>query len=104
MEKEKMAFISRHTPTPEQVKVAADLGYDLVHVGDRDAFSVTVDGLRAEIAHLGYFTAAAIVHPAAAMRLAWSFKVGVFKNENRAPEGQKPEFHCSGLVVWDWRN
>jgi len=36
----RFAFISRHTPTSGQVKLAADQGITLVTIGDRDAFSV----------------------------------------------------------------
>ena len=44
--------------------------------------------------------AVAVVHPAAALRLISLYDVGVFKNENRAPEGERPSFTATELVVY----
>ena len=96
----KFAFISRHLPTDGQIKLAADQGIDLIHVGDADAFTVSpswVDGL-------GVFDGVAVVHPAAALLLCSSFLVGVFENSNRAPEGERPQFEASALHIYDLRD
>lgn len=82
----KLAFISRHVPSAEQIAIAAQADVSLVHVGDRDAFSVSVTELED-------FDGVVVVHPAAAMRLACkAIWIGVFENGNRAPEGQPVQF------------
>jgi hypothetical protein len=93
----RMAFITRHAPTEAQVSLAAKAGFELVPVGDRDAFSGEIpEG----------FDAVAVVHPAAALRYiagARALKsavVGVFENANRAPEGAKPQFEAASLHVY----
>lgn len=82
----RLAFISRHVPTTEQIAVAAQADVELVHVGDRDAFSVS-------ITEFENFDGVVVVHPAAALRLACQAAwIGVFENGNRAPEGQPVQF------------
>lgn len=49
----------------------------------------------------GAFEAVAVVHPAAALRLAPDFFVGVFQNANRAPVGQPPQFEAVALHVFN---
>jgi hypothetical protein len=96
---QKFAFISRHVPTASQHALAADEGIELTHIGDADAFTVGpgfVDGA-------GAFEGVVVVHPAAALRLASSFVVGVFENANRAPEGEKPQFEAQALHLYDMR-
>lgn len=93
----KMAFISRHTPTHRQHELAAEQGYELLHVGDCDAFSVDPGFVHEK----GQFEAVAVVHPAAALRLAPSFFVGVFENANRAPEEQPPRFEAVALHIFN---
>ena len=94
----KFAFISRHTPNPTQVALAASKGIELVPVGDRDAFKVNpYDPAFAEC------DGVVVVHPAAAMRLAHYFKIGVFENANRAPEGERPSFEAVSFQVYDLR-
>ena len=93
------AFISRHRPTAEQSALAAEQGIDLVPIGDADAFSVTkefVDGN-------GDFQGVVVVHPAAALRLAPAFMVGVYENGHRPAEGDKPAFFAKALHVFDQR-
>ena len=93
----KMAFISRHVPTQRQYELAREQGFELLHIGDYDAFSVDSGFVHAA----GPFEAVAVVHPAAALRLAPSFFVGVFENANRAPEGAPPKFEAVALHVYD---
>ena len=91
------AFISRHEPTAEQHVLALAQGIELTHVGDTDGFAVTPEGVE----QFDNFDGVIVVHAAMAMNLAKCFKIGVFKNENRAPIGQPPQFLATELVVWD---
>lgn len=90
----KFAFISRHTPTPEQIELADRLNIELVTVGDKDAFSLSGeqwDGM----------DGACVVHPAAALRLIREgFDILVYENANRAPEGEKPQFYASAAHLF----
>lgn len=101
------AFISRHIPTDTQVQLAADAGVNLVHVGDADAFTVTpafVHGRERDACDSGFwFDGVVVVHPAAALRLANNFLVGVFENANRAPEGAPVSFEAVSFHVFDLR-
>jgi len=47
------------------------------------------------------FEGAVVVHPAAALRLARCFIIGVFENANRAPAGEKPQFEAKALHLFD---
>lgn len=93
------AFISRHTPTDGQIALAAEKGVTLQHIGDADAFTITPDWVKTQ----GDFEGVVIVHPAAAMRLASTYEVGVFKNSNRAPLGEKPRFEAEALYIYSLR-
>lgn len=99
MELERYAFISRHKPTKEQTVLAIRRGIDLVHVGDADAFEVSPEWV--ESYDNSGFSGVIVVHPAAAMRLAKTHKVGVFKNANRAGPGEPPKFEVQGLYLYD---
>lgn len=92
------AFISRHKPTPEQIKLAQQKAVRLVPIGDTDAFTVTPEWVKQH----GHFIGVVVVHPAAAMNLMSWYDIGVFRNENRAPVGQKPEFRASAFHIWYW--
>lgn len=95
----KFAFLSRHTPTPEQIALALELGVELVEIGDADAF-VVGPGF---IYEAGNFEGVVVVHPAAAMRLCSEFVIGVFENANRAPVGENPQFTAKALHLYDFR-
>lgn len=93
----KLAFISRHVPTQAQIDLALVQGYEIVHVGDRDAFNISI--WDSPISR-GEFPAVAVVHPQLAMNfLRWGFEVAVFENANRAPEGEKPSFEAVGMYI-----
>jgi hypothetical protein len=94
---EKFAFLTRHAPTAGQIAIAERAGIILEPIGDRDAFSVTV----ADIDAAGAFDGVVVVHPAAALRLASAFVIGVFENANRAHEGEKPSFEAVSLHLYD---
>lgn len=99
MELERYAFISRHEPTQAQLDLALRWGIDLVPVGDADAFEVTPEWV--ESYDNPGFDGVIVVHPAAAMRLAKTHKVGVFRNANRAGPGEPPKFEAQGLYLYD---
>ncbi|MFA7175344.1 MAG: hypothetical protein WC340_18360 [Kiritimatiellia bacterium] len=96
----RFAFVSRHTPTDGQLQIAKEYGIELIHIGDRDAFSVGVN----DIDEAGAFDGVVVVHPAAALRLAGTFLIGVFENANRAPEGAPPQFEAKSLHIFDMRD
>lgn len=93
----RMAFVSRHKPTKEQEIMAEAEGFELSWLGDMDAFKIDA---RMLLDH-GKFDAVAVVHPAAAMRLAPYFLIGVFENANRAAEDEAPRFEAVALHVFD---
>lgn len=89
------AFVSRHVATPEQDQIAHDLGIQLVHVGDRDGFTVTKDDI-------GDFEGVVVVHGGMAMRLKDDYTIGIFENEMRPQEGGPPTFKAKALHLW-WK-
>jgi len=98
----KMIFISRHQPTPEQHDLAEMTGFQLIPVGDMDAFAYDLrkqirDRLLQEDA-----THISCVHPAIAMTAfaAGAEGVGIFENAARAAEGEKPTFEPVVLHVF----
>jgi hypothetical protein len=93
----RFAVISRHEPNSCQHELASEQGITLHHIGDTDAFTVTPEW----VAEHGEFQGVVVVHPAAAMRLAPTFVVGVFANANRAPLGEKPQFEAVAFHVYD---
>lgn len=84
----KFAFISRHTPTAEQVELAVAQEIELIPIGDLDGFTVTAE----QVARHGKFDGVAVVHAGAALRLQFDYEILLFENGNRAPEGEKPSF------------
>ena len=99
-----MIFISRHTPTVEQVALADAQGYRLVHVGDVDAFDgPAVAALIGDAPQCNgnYIDAVCCVHPAIAIAaIAAGKAVGIFENANRAAEGEKPSFYPKALHTY----
>ncbi len=96
----KFAFISRHTPTKEQLDLATEQGIDMTYIGDADAFSVDPDFVRGR----GDFVGVIVVHPAAALRLASSFLVGVFEHGYLVEVAGKPRFYATSLQIYDLRD
>lgn len=95
----KLAFISRHNPTPEQISLAQAQGFELIHVGDRDGFTAPVAEFSAD------FDGVVVVHAAAALRYIDANRlVGVFENGNRAPEGAHPSFVAKALHFFSARS
>ena len=92
----KFAFISRHTPTQEQTGLASSKGIELVPVGDLDAFSITDEQVRS----FGHFQGVVVVHPAAALRLNYTYEVGIFENGQRTEEGKPASFFAKELHIF----
>ena len=97
---QQFAFISRHVPTDSQHQLAAEQDIELTHIGYHDAFTVAPGFVDAA----GAFEGVVVVHPAAALRLAPHFVVGVFENANRAPVGERPQFEAVSLQLFDLRD
>lgn len=87
------AFISRHKPTIEQAEIAFEKGIKLIPVGDRDAFNF-------DVKEFELFDGVVVVHAQAALRAFLAgMPVGVFENETRAKEGEKPTFLAKALHI-----
>lgn len=89
----KFAFISRHEPNADQKSLASKAGIEIVHVGDRDAFSLNMGDF-------SEFDGVVVVHAVAAMKALRHCPVGIFNNVNRAPEGAKPQFGTDRLYIY----
>jgi hypothetical protein len=96
----RFAFLSRHRPTPEQHELAARLDIELVTVGDHDAF--TVEPYHFDSADV--LDGVIVVHPAAALRLAPYYEIGIYENAARAAEGERPTFFPVALHLYDLRS
>jgi hypothetical protein len=94
------AFITRHAPTADQARLAAEQGITLTPIGDANAFMVSPSFVHES----GAFEGVVVVHPAAALRLCGEFLIGVFENANRAAEGEKPQFAAKALHIYDMRD
>jgi hypothetical protein len=90
----KFAFVSRHQATPEQNEMALAEGIELVHIGDRDGFTVTKEDI-------GDFDGVVVVHGGMAMRLKDDYIVGIFENELRPQEGGPASFKAKKLHLWE---
>ncbi len=94
----KFAFVSRHQATPEQDQMAHDLGIELIHIGDRDGFTVTKE----DIESIGDFDGLVVVHGGMAMNLKDDYVIGIFENELRPQEGGPATFKAKKLHLW-WK-
>lgn len=93
----RFAFLTRHTATGEQIKIASDLNIELIPIGDKDAFTVTPEDI---LSH-GSFDGVIVVHPSAAIRLNNYFDIGVFENEKRTvSEYDRPQFFAKSLHIY----
>lgn len=104
------AFISRHSPTSEQIEMARSRGFHLIPIGDHDAFDASLpekcwiwEEATPEFpeGRSVMCDAVCVVHPAAALSLSRAGRtVLIFENGNRAPEGEKPQFFPKKLHVY----
>jgi hypothetical protein len=111
-------FVSRHTPSPAQIQMASDVGYNIVPVGDFNAFAPAgefekfLNEKRLEQTKLdntGVFgieqrdVIVCVVHPALALRAsAEGYTVVIFQSEIRTVEGQlNPVPTFSNLFFYD---
>jgi len=93
----KFLFISRHEPTKVQIEMAQAQGIELEHHGDADAFIIGPSFVDSK----GAYEGVVVVHPAAALRLAPHFLVGVFENATRPNEKGLPQFEAKELHIYD---
>jgi hypothetical protein len=101
---EKFAFVSRHAPTPDQIRVAAEMNIELVGVGDVDAFGVSekdgIAGFLPRLLDTQDIEGVICVHALIALRAYKAgFPVGVFQNISRPGPDGKPVFSCGRLEV-----
>jgi regulator of RNase E activity RraA len=89
------AFVSRHRPTQEQIEMALAQDIELVHIGDKEGFTVTKDDI-------GDCDGVVVVHGGMAMRLKDDYAIGIFENEMRPQEGAAPQFKAKQLHIW-WK-
>lgn len=93
-------FISRHRPTLDQINLADEQGIILITVDDLDAFS---DNLYTDLAslvekHKAHGVVA--MHPLIALAaVEQGLCFGSFRNANRAPVGEKPQFYTDLFAV-----
>lgn len=100
MEMQNFLMCSRHNITPEQHALALKAGITLHQGTDLDAFAANHDLIKA-VCDQGVFEGVIVVHPALALKLSTAYRIGVFENANRAPEGGAPSFQAVGLEVFD---
>jgi len=93
----RFAFISRHSPTQEQVALATEKGIELIPIGDCDAFTISPSFVDA----IGPFDGVVVVHPAAALRLAETFIVGIFENGTRPGPDDRPQFFAKNFHLYN---
>jgi len=98
-----MLFISRHEPTSQQIALAKDKGFNLIHVGDVNAFAPDLRERLMGLLREHRSEAVACVHPSIALMamIAGATVVGVFENLNRAKEGEKPSFTAASLRLYE---
>ena len=99
--KKRMLFISRHKPTEGQEILATLFNYELIHVGDVDAFNP--EAVLALIRANDPEGSAAIccVHPAVAITAIRAQRTfGFFENGQRAEEGKPTQFFAKMLHVY----
>jgi hypothetical protein len=53
---------------------------------------------------VGVLDGVIVVHPAAALRLAPYYEIGVYENAARAAEGERPTFFPVALHLYDLRS
>jgi len=93
-------FCSRHSITPEQFALAAKAGITLHQGTDLDAFEEN-HYLIKQVCDQGVFEGVVVVHTSLGLKLSTAYEIGVFENQNRAPEGSPPSFKAIGLEVFD---
>jgi hypothetical protein len=102
MKMQKMLFVTRHEPTPEQCAIAADKGFELVHVGDVNAFDPRLLPILKGMLREHNAEVVCCVHPMVAVVAldAGAKAIAIFENSNRAAPGEKPSFAPSALHVY----
>lgn len=98
----KFAFITRHAATPEQDALANEQGITLIPVGDWDAFDQEGNFKKFKALLEEGFEGVVVVHPQLSLDAVAHMDVGIFKNSNRAPEGERPQFEAAAFHVTPW--
>jgi hypothetical protein len=93
----KFAFISKYVPNERQIILAVEKGIELIHVGERDAFTCE----RGEFAH---YDGVVVMHPAAALRLLHANNtIGVFENASYYGSFVPIKLHLfDAKTIWLW--
>ena len=100
-------WVSRHALTNTQREALESIGFDrIVEAGDYDAFDS--EGLLTHVALNAPVerdpldpVVVGVVNPAAALTLHNAgYRVAVARNENRAPEGERPRFEFAEWVIF----
>ena len=97
----RMIFISRHKPTEGQEILATLFGFELIHVGDVDAFNTeaVLALIKANDPEGG--AAVCCVHPAVAVTAIQAQRTfGFFENAQRSEEGGKQTFYAKMLHIY----
>ena len=98
----RMIFISRHKPTGEQTKLATYHGFELIHVGDVDAFDAEAVLALIRANNPEKDAAICCVHPAVALTaIQGGVTIGLFENAQRVEEGKAPTFHAKALHMYE---
>jgi hypothetical protein len=102
MKIQNMLFVTRHEPTPEQEQIAADKGFNLIHVGDVNAFDPRLESIIGGFLREHNAEVVCCVHPMVAVVAldAGAKGIAIFENAMRAKEGEKPTFVPSALHVY----
>lgn len=111
-------FISRHEATAEQKALAAKAGFTINNAGDVDAFheekvNDLIFELRDREDFNGETLVVSVVHPALVAHFLQvlgcrdycffrELAICLFKNENRAAVGEKPDFHTTEMIVYKY--
>lgn len=95
----KFAIISQQDITDKQRELAAEQNVEIIKIADIDVFSITPEFIVA----IGSFDGVIVVHPAAAMRLASVYKIGVFENRLRIEQGHPIIFEEKSFHIYDLR-
>lgn len=91
---------SRHKITPEQHALALKAGITLHQGTDLDAFAPNHHLIK-QVCDQGVFEGVIVVHTSLGLKLSTAYRIGVFENADRAPEGAPPSFQAVGLEVFD---
>ncbi|MGA1712751.1 MAG: hypothetical protein ACO4CS_15815 [bacterium] len=102
MKWQNMLFVTRHEPSADQCAIAGDKGFNLIHVGDVNAFDPKLESILKGMMQEHNAEVVCCVHPMVAVVAldAGAKGIAIFENAMRAKEGEKPTFVPSALHVY----